>query len=195
VRLAGDHDAMTLAPPSVADDIFALFAAHGSASYGEQITVSEHCLQAAYFARGAGAPASLVLAALLHDIGHLLGAAPEDLGEWRADAQHEEIGARWLAARFPAEVTEPVRLHVPAKRYLCGTLPDYVSSLSPASIVTLRLQGGPMSAEEARQFVARPHHAAAIELRRWDDRGKQRNLTVPPLESYRRLIDTLADPL
>ena len=108
-------------------------------------SMTAHALQAAYFAQQDGAPAQLVLAALLHDIGHLVQDAPADIADWTVDARHEEIGSRWLARRFGPEIAGPVRLHVPAKRYLCATDPMYLAKLSQASVHTLKLQGGPMS--------------------------------------------------
>src|SRR3979411_20554 len=104
---------------SIADDVFAIFDRRGSGAYfGEHVSMTEHALQAAYFARQESVPPELVLAALLHDIGHLVEDVPDDLAEWTADAGQEEFGARGLARRFRTEVSEPVRLHVPAKRYL-----------------------------------------------------------------------------
>jgi gamma-butyrobetaine dioxygenase len=174
---------------TVANDIFALFAAHGSAAYGEDVTCAQHSLQTAYFARVAAVPTSLVLAALLHDIGHLIAAVPDDLAEWQADAHHEEVGARWLAAHFGPAIVQPVRLHVAAKRYLCAVDPGYFGTLSPASLYTLKLQGGPMSPSEAAQFEREPYHADAVALRHWDDGGKVAGLAIPPLESYRHAIE------
>jgi len=131
---------------SVMDEILALYADRGDDAYfGECVSIAEHGLQAAHFARAAGAPPALIVAALLHDVGHLIGNAPDELAEWTEDAAHERVGGRWLAERFPAEVFEPVRLHVPAKRYLLATDAHYFAKLSPASVVTLKLQGGPMS--------------------------------------------------
>src|ERR1700722_17902635 len=127
---------------SITDEILALFARRGAAAYfGESVSTTEHALQAAYFAQGEAASPSLIVAALLHDVGHLVEDVPDDLADWTEDAGHERVGARWLAARFPPEVAEPVRLHVPAKRYLLATDPGYLARLSPASVVTLRLQG------------------------------------------------------
>jgi len=175
---------------SVADEVLAIYAAHGAGAYfGERVTISEHCRQAAWFAQVEAAPAPLVVAALLHDIGHLLEAVPDDLAEWTTDAHHEEVGARWLSGRFGAEVAEPVRLHVPAKRYLCATDAGYFRQLSSASVHTLRLQGGPMSAPEAARFEQEPHFRAAVRVRLWDDQGKVAGLETPPLESYRALIE------
>jgi len=174
---------------TVANDIFALFAAHGSAAYGEDVTCAQHSLQTAYLARAAAVPTPLVLAALLHDIGHLIAAVPDDLGDWQADAHHEEVGARWLAAHFGPAIVQPVRLHVAAKRYLCAVDPGYFGTLSKASVYTLKLQGGPMSQGEASRFECNPFHADAIALRRWDDSGKVAGLAIPPLESYRQAIE------
>jgi gamma-butyrobetaine dioxygenase len=184
---------MSTARPSVATEVSAIFhAAGGGAYFGERVSVTEHSLQAAHFAQLEGAPPALVAAALLHDIGHLLAHAPDDLAEWTQDVQHELVGGRWLAQRFPGEVSEPVRLHVPAKRYLCATDGGYLSRLSPASVVTLKLQGGPMSAREARAFEAERHHREAIRLRHWDDQGKIAGLKTASLADHRALIESLS---
>jgi [1-hydroxy-2-(trimethylamino)ethyl]phosphonate dioxygenase len=178
---------------NITDEIFAIFAQHGTGAYfGERVSMTEHMLQAAYFARQEEAPAALVVAALLHDIGHLVETVPDDLADWTEDARHEEIGARWLAARFPPEITEPVRLHVPAKRYLCATDVSYVSMLSDASVVTLRLQGGPMSSDESLQFETGRFSREAVRVRRWDDQGKVSGLKTPCLTEYRQLIEQFA---
>ncbi|MBV8784619.1 MAG: HD domain-containing protein [Gammaproteobacteria bacterium] len=178
---------------SVAEEVLALYARHGGGAYfGERVTMREHGLQAAHFARLQGADDSLVLAALLHDIGHLLEEAPADIADWKSDARHEESGARWLAQHFGPEVSEPVRLHVPAKRYLCAVDPEYVRALSSASVHTLGLQGGPMQAEELARFEAEPHYRAALWVRRCDDLGKLANMQTEPLESYVPLIERLA---
>jgi len=178
---------------SVADEVFAIYGARGGGAYfGERVTIVEHCLQAAWFAQVQAAPASLVVAALLHDIGHLLEAVPDDLAEWTRDAHHEEIGGRWLATRFDAGISEPVRLHVPAKRYLCATDAGYFRQLSEASVHTLKLQGGPMSAPEVTRFEREPHYRDAVRVRLWDDQGKVAGLTTPPLESYRGIIEAAA---
>src|ERR1700744_4226139 len=104
---------------STYDEVLALFAEGGKDCYfGETVSTTQHCLQAAFFAQKAGASEALVLAALLHDIGHLIDGAPDDIAEWTEDAHHEEVGGRWLAQRFGPEAAEPVRLHVPAKRFL-----------------------------------------------------------------------------
>jgi len=178
---------------SLADEVFSLFERRGSGVYfGERISMTEHALQAAYFAREESAPAELLVAALLHDIGHLVETVPDDLGDWTSDARHEEIGARWLERRMRPEVAGPVRLHVPAKRYLCATDHNYVAMLSQASIITLQLQGGPMTGPELLQFETEPYYREAVRLRRWDDQGKVVGLKTPGLAGYRELIEELA---
>ena len=175
---------------SVADEIFAVFAKRGSSAYfGERVSMTEHALQAAYFAQQDGASAQLVLAALLHDIGHLVEYAPADLADWTVDARHEQIGSRWLARRFGPEIADPVRLHVPAKRYLCATDPTYFAKLSQASVHTLKLQGGPMSQDEVAAFGAERFFRDSVHIRQWDDRGKVAGLATPSLTEYRELIE------
>jgi gamma-butyrobetaine dioxygenase len=178
---------------SVIDEIFSLYATRGSAAYfGEAVSMTEHGLQAAHFAELAGAHATLVAAALLHDIGHLVATVPDDIAEWTVDARHEATGARWLGEWFGPDVADPVRLHVRAKRYLCTTDPTYFSQLSPASVVTLKLQGGRLSADEVASFEVEPGYRDAIVVRRCDDRGKVAGLATRPLEGYRELLRSLA---
>ena len=178
---------------SLADEVFAIFQRRGAGSYfGERVSMTEHALQAAYFASQDSAPPALIVAALLHDIGHLIEAVPDDLADWSTDTRHEVSGARWLAGRLPPEVAEPVRLHVPAKRYLCATDPNYVAMLSHASLVTLGLQGGPMPRGELLQFETEPYYREAIRVRRWDDQGKVAGLMTPGLAGYRELIERFA---
>jgi phosphonate degradation associated HDIG domain protein len=178
---------------SITDEILAIFSRRGSGAYfGEDVSMTEHALQAAYFARAAAAPPPLVVAALLHDIGHLVEDVPDDLADWTSDAHHEQIGGHWLAKRFRPEVSEPVRLHVPAKRYLLATDDRYFAKLSPASVVTLKLQGGPMSALEVAQFKTEPYGQDAVLIRQCDDRGKVAGLNTPGLADYRSMIEALA---
>lgn len=177
---------------SIVERIFSLYAARGSAAYfGEAVSMTEHGLQAAHFAELAGARETVIAAALLHDIGHLIATVPDDINQWTVDARHEATGARWLSEWFGAEVAEPVRLHVGAKRYLCATDPEYLSQLSPASVLTLRLQGGMMSADEVAGFEAEPGFREAIVVRRCDDRGKIAGLATRRMEDYSGLLRSL----
>ena len=178
---------------SVVEEILDIYGRRGSEAYfGEKVSTTEHCLQAAYFAQIAGAPPGLVVAALLHDIGHLVDDVPQDIADWTVDAHHEEIGGHWLARRFRPEVSEPVRLHVPAKRYLLATDAKYFAKLSPASVITLKLQGGPMAAHEVAQFETEAYYKEAVRVRQWDDQGKVAGLKTPSLGDYRALIESLA---
>jgi gamma-butyrobetaine dioxygenase len=141
-------------------------------------------LQAGALAEAAGAQGALVAAALLHDIGHLLG---EDEDEDR----HGEAGANWLSQWFGAAVTEPVRLHVLAKRYLCAADADYFGLLSAESVRTLSLQGGPMTAGEVAAFEALPFSRDAVAVRRWDDRAKDTVVTPPRFAHFAPLLAAL----
>ncbi|MFD8482175.1 TauD/TfdA family dioxygenase [Kitasatospora sp. NPDC059673] len=173
---------------AVLDELEALFAGEGSGEYlGEAVTMAEHMLQAGELARTAGAPPALVAAALLHDIGHFHGSGLELMAG--TDNRHGETAAGWLSRCFPATVTEPVRLHVPAKRYLCTTEPDYFAELSPASVHTLGLQGGPMTPEEAEAFAAHPSAADAVAVRRWDEAAKDpAAANTPAFAEFRPLL-------
>ena len=167
-----------------------LFDERGDSGYGgEAVSQRQHALQAAHLARQSGASPALIAAALLHDIGHLLHDLPNDAPESGIDDHHEGLAARWLAQVFGAEVVEPVRLHVAAKRYLCAVEPSYRDHLSEPSQVSLALQGGPMSPEEVERFRSCPHHLAAISLRRWDDEAKDPHLQVPELETYLPILE------
>lgn len=180
---------------SISAEVFALFDRRGSGAYfGEAVSMTEHALQTAHFARLDGAPPWLELAALLHDVGHLVEDVPDDIADWVTDAHHENIGARWLAPRFGVELAAVVRLHVPAKRYLCATDAGYFAKLSPASVHTLTLQGGPMSAPEVADFELQPQYREAVQVRRCDDRGKVAGLATRTLAQYHDLIERFGTP-
>jgi phosphonate degradation associated HDIG domain protein len=180
----------------VIDHLFHLFAARGNGAYfGEAVTETEHALQCAHLAEQSGAGAALVAAALLHDVGHLLHNLGEDIAAEGIDARHEEGGASWLGRHFGAAVVDPVRLHVAAKRYLCAVEPSYVSGLSPASQLSLRLQGGPFTPDEAARFEREPWFRSAVAVRRWDDQAKVPGLEVPGLEHYRPCLEAALLPL
>lgn len=173
-------------------DIFDLFQRRGDSQYGgESVTQLEHALQAAHLAMQSKATNTLVAAALLHDVGHLLHDLPDDAPDQGTDDHHESSAGRYLNRLFPAAVTEPVRLHVEAKRYLCAVDGDYAAKLSTPSITSLKLQGGPMSPNEVEAFRQNRFYADAVELRRWDDAAKVPGLTTPPLEHYAEILDQL----
>lgn len=180
----------------VVDEIFTMFERRGDEAYfGEPVSQTEHALQTAHRAELESAPPALVVAALLHDIGHLVHGLAEDIADQGFDGRHEDAGEAWLAGRFPTEVTEPVKLHVAAKRYLCRVDPAYLAQLSPASVQSLVLQGGPFGDDEAREFEGHRYFREAVQLRRWDDLAKIPGLEVPGLEHYRALIEQTAGAL
>jgi [1-hydroxy-2-(trimethylamino)ethyl]phosphonate dioxygenase len=175
---------------AVIDDIFRVFREYGSGQYlGEPVSITEHMLQSAYAAERDGAPARLVAAALLHDYGHFVHEFPEDAAEHGIDTRHEEVAHEFLTEHFGPEVAEPIRMHVAAKRYLCAVDPSYVEELSPASIHSLDLQGGPYSPEEVSAFESSPYADDAVRLRRYDDAGKFPGLDTPDLEHYRPILE------
>jgi phosphonate degradation associated HDIG domain protein len=167
------------------DDILKLFERAGHSQYGaEAVTQLEHALQSAALARAEGAGPDLVAAALLHDVGHLLHDLPTDAPEHGIDDHHENSAANGLARLFPPAVTEPIRLHVAAKRYLCAVDAGYLKRLSGPSIVSMQLQGGPMSPAEVAEFERQPSFREAVRLRRWDDAAKAPGLATPTIGDF-----------
>jgi len=166
-----------------AEIIGELFAGPGAREYlGEPVSIGTHMLQAGALAEAAGAEPQLVAAALLHDIGHLRG---------EPDNRHGPAGARWLSRWFGEAVTEPVRLHVAAKRYLCAAEPGYFELLSAESVRTLALQGGPMTPGEQAAFEALPHARDAVAVRRWDDAAKAPAVTPLGFAHFAPLLAAL----
>ena len=175
---------------SAADRIMDILETKGAAQYGDEaVSQLQHALQCAHLAECSGAPASLVVAALLHDFGHLIHKLGEDAAARGIDDRHEALGRKYLARWFDKDVTAPVGMHVDAKRYLCATEPDYFDTLSPASVQSLELQGGPFSEAEAAAFIARPHAHDAVAVRRWDEQAKDPEAATPGLEHYRPCIE------
>jgi len=173
---------------SAAAELAALMDDRGRLNYGENVTIAEHVLLTAAAAEQQGRHDTLVAACLMHDVGHWLDEPDDGYGIH----DHGDLGGDWVAARFDAAVSEPVRLHVEAKRFLCARDPGYHDRLSVASQYTLTKQGGPMSADEAEAFEARQHAADAVLLRRLeDDHGKLTGVEVPPLSHFRPLLDRL----
>ena len=172
-------------------EIERMFARRGHEGYGEGVNQTEHALQAAGIAEREGKSAAQVVAALLHDIGHLMHDLPEDIADQGVDTQHESLASAWLSQHFGPEVSEPVRLHVAAKRYLCHAEDGYLDRLSEASKLSLGLQGGPMSAEEAARFGQERFLREALDLRRWDDEAKIVGAPTPDLAHYRPMIEAV----
>jgi gamma-butyrobetaine dioxygenase len=180
---------------AIVSEIFELFARFGSRRYGEDLCLQDHMGQTAAMAQSLGAPASLVVAALLHDIGYFLDCGPEMSASDGGEIGHEAVGAAWLSRAFDEEVTVPVALHVSAKRYLCAVEPRYHEQLSEASRRSLARQGGAMSQSEAAAFAKEPAFEAAVLLRRCDDQGKNAQTATPDIERYRDLVIAALRPI
>ena len=175
---------------SAADRILDILETSGAAQYGDEaVSQLQHALQCAHLAECSGAPDPLVVAALLHDFGHLIHKLGEDAAMRGIDDRHETLGSKYLARWFDEEVTGPIGLHVDAKRHLCATEPAYFATLSPASVRSLELQGGPFSEAEAASFIARPYAHDALAVRRWDDQAKDPKAVTPGLGRYRPHIE------
>ncbi|MDF1721994.1 MAG: HD domain-containing protein [Minwuia sp.] len=175
------------------EKLFARLQVRGTGAYGlSDVSQLEHALQCAMLAEAQGGDSTLIIAALLHDIGHLATDTDEALADQGIDDRHELAGARILDRVFGPGVADPVRLHVAAKRYLCAVEPDYFERLSDDSVRSLELQGGLFGAADQSAFVAEPGHRAAIALRRIDDMAKVQGLTTPTLAEYRAMADELA---
>jgi [1-hydroxy-2-(trimethylamino)ethyl]phosphonate dioxygenase len=171
---------------AIVERLLNLLATNGVQQSGEErVSQCEHALQCALLAEREHAPRSLVAAALLHDIGHLLYDPGERPSLRGVDDRHEELGAEYLWDAFGAAVAEPVRLHVAAKRYLCATDPGYFARLSEASARSLKLQGGPFAAAEVDVFSSTRYANEAIRIRKWDEAAKLPGLETAPLEYYR----------
>jgi phosphonate degradation associated HDIG domain protein len=173
----------------VVDDILALYRAKGDREYdGEGVSQLDHALQAAQHAERAGAPPALVCAALLHDIGHLLNDRGDTPTLRGIDDEHQNAAAPFLRPHFPEAVTEPIRLHVDAKRYLCAVRADYYGRLSADSKRSLELQGGVFSAQDAERFIRQPYAADAVKVRLWDDAAKAIGAKSPELAHFEAML-------
>ena len=180
--------------PSDVESLFATFEERGNEHYGEDVTQIEHALQCAALARHDQASNSLIVAALFHDVGHLVANSQDDNLERLAadDDEHEALGARILSPIFGPSVALPVALHVTAKRWRCTREPDYLRRLSPTSRATLEAQGGLLSEEECQRFEEHPGFREALWLRTWDDCAKVVDLEIGSLRDWEPLVSALA---
>ena len=173
----------------VVKEILSLYESKGNRAYeGEGVTQLEHALQSAHLAEQAGAPAELVCAALLHDLGHLLNDRGETPTLRGVDDRHQYVALPFLRKSFPAAVCAPIGLHVDAKRYLCATRPGYRDALSEDSKRSLELQGGIFSAAEAERFIGQRHAAEAVSVRLWDDAAKIAGAATPDLAHFEPML-------
>lgn len=176
------------------DAVVALYERYGDERYDEEVSQREHAEQTAALAVDAGASDALVVAALLHDVGHLLELETGPTGPIEDDLHHESRGAKYLSGIFGPGVTTPIALHVRAKRYLCAVDDGYRAGLSAGSERSLRLQGGALGPGEVAAFEHLAGAGDAVQLRRWDDLGKVEGLEVASLSDHRETLERLADP-
>jgi phosphonate degradation associated HDIG domain protein len=170
-------------------ELLQIFTGRATRRYGlSEINQLQHALQTAFHAEAEGCTPATVLASLLHDVGHMIHDLGEDPAGRGVDDVHEELGAKWLTERFGPDVTEPVRLHVAAKRYLCATESDYFGKLAPDSVRSLNLQGGILSADEVEAFRRLPYWQEAVRLRRYDEMAKDPRATTPDFDHYLRHV-------
>ena len=174
------------------NDVISIYAKWGTHTYDEQLSQMDHAIQCAALAQQSGASDNLIIASLLHDIGHLLELESKSGNvNIEIDDKHESTGTRYLARSFGSGVTAPIALHVDAKRYLCAVEPTYFDTLSEGSVRSLELQGGPMTDEEARRFEGLAGSEDAVSLRRWDEQGKILDLEVAPFSAYVPMMQSL----
>lgn len=184
-----DLNAQTIVP-----FLASIFERRGGEEYlGEPVTMAQHMLQGATLAERAKAPEVVIVAALLHDIGHFTSEFGTYHPDDTEDRHHEEAGAKVLAPYFPSLVTDCVRYHVAAKRYLCATKPEYFNRLSAASVHTLGLQGGPMNAAEVAEFARNPNLEQIIQVRYLDEAGKHADMETPPFAHFAPMVQRVVD--
>ncbi len=172
------------------EQILNVYRSRGQAQYGgEAVSQLEHALQCATFAADEGESPELIAACFLHDLGHLVHHLGNDPAIRGIDDRHEYRAVPVLETLFPEAVTTPIRLHVAAKRYLCAVDDSYWDSLSPASKLSLELQGGIFSPPMAAAFIQQPNARDAVKLRRWDDLAKITNLVTPDLDHFHPILE------
>lgn len=183
-----------LTPATIVSFLGNIFERRGGEEYlGEPVTMAQHMLQGATLAMRAGHPEPIIVAALLHDIGHFTSEFGMFTMDDTQDRHHEDAGAEILEQFFPAIVTDCVRYHVAAKRYLCATRPEYFAELSAASVHSLNLQGGPMDAEEVAAFERNPNLKDIIALRYLDDAGKHADMETPDFAYFAPMVQRVVD--
>ena len=155
---------------------------------GEPVSQLEHALQCAHLAESEQAPDELIVAAMLHDLGHMLHDLGDDATQQGADDKHQYRALHLLKRSFGDAVLEPIRLHVDAKRYLCRVDAAYYDALTSASKASLALQGNAFSAEDARRFIMQPFARDAARLRTWDDRAKTPGAPTPDLSHFAAIM-------
>ncbi|UWQ30595.1 HD domain-containing protein [Leisingera sp. M523] len=184
----------TLTQDNIVTFIGDIFDRRGDEEYlGEPVTMTEHMLQGATIAEANGQPEEIIVGALLHDIGHFTSEFGTFSMDDTEDRFHEEAGAEVLEQFFPSVITDCVRYHVAAKRYLCATKPEYFKRLSEASVHSLNLQGGPMNAEEVTEMEKNPNLRQIIAVRYLDEAGKRADMETPDYWHFAPMVQRMVD--
>mgnify|MGYP001197384428 FL=1 len=179
---------------TIVDFIGSIFDRRGGEEYlGEPVNMGQHMLQGATIAEQQGQPEEIIIGALLHDIGHFTSEFGTFTIEDTEDRHHEDAGAKVLERFFPKVITDCVRYHVAAKRYLCATKPEYFESLSEASIHSLHLQGGPLNHMEVVEFEKNPNLDQIIAVRYLDDAGKQAGMETPDYWYFAPMVQRMVN--
>lgn len=187
-------DFTTLSRDNIVAFLGDIFDRRGGEEYlGEPVTMAQHMLQGATIAEQNGMDEDIIVAALLHDVGHFTSEFGTYHPDDTKDRHHEDAGAEVLAPFFPSVVTDCVKYHVAAKRYLCATKPEYFNRLSTASVHTLELQGGPMSAQEVADFEANPNLPKIIQVRYLDEAGKRADMETPDFWHFAPMVQRIVD--
>ncbi|UWQ16025.1 HD domain-containing protein (plasmid) [Aliiroseovarius sp. M344] len=187
-------DIKQLTPDNIVDFIGGIFERRGGEEYlGEPVTMAQHMLQGATIAEQNGQSEEIIVGALLHDIGHFTSEFGTYHPDDTEDRHHEDAGAEVLEQFFPSVITDCVRFHVAAKRYLCATKPSYFKRLSAASAHTLELQGGPMTGEEVAAFEENPNLDQIIAVRYLDEAGKRDDMETPDYWHFAPMVQRMVD--
>ena len=183
-----------LTQDNIVEFIGDIFARCGDEEYlGEPVTMAQHMLQGAAIAEKNKMDEDVIVAALLHDIGHFTSEFGTFSMDDTEDRFHEEAGAKVLEAFFPSLVIDCVRYHVAAKRYLCATNPHYFGKLSDASVHSLKLQGGPMNEDEVKAFEENPNLEKIVQVRYLDEAAKDPEMETPDYWHYAPMVQRVVD--
>ena len=174
---------------NIIDKIISNFINNKSLYIGENITISEHMIQSAMIAEKAKSPKNLICSCLLHDYGHFILENPDQLVKKKIDGKHEDIGYEYLKKFFKKEVVEPIKYHVLAKRYLARGK-KYFNSLSEASKISLKLQGGVLNKKESKEFEKKNFFKHSIKLRKFDEVAKRTDVKMKSIIEYKDLLNS-----
>ena len=174
---------------NIVEKIISNFINNKSLYIGEKITISEHMIQSAMNAEKAKSSNNLICSCLLHDYGHFILEDPDALVRKKVDGKHEYIGYEYLKKFFNKDVVEPIKYHVLAKRYLARNK-KYLNSLSDASKVSLKLQGGALNTKESKEYEKKDFFKNSIKLRKFDEVAKRTDIKMKSIIEYKDLLSS-----